>query len=115
MDILPKVNKIKTIGASRVSNTILLRPIENPIVNTVKKSEPMLLPSFRKAKLATETTEKTGKKRGRPSKEEKLKKKLERASSRIRDLVEGEPSKADIYNYFEDRIEELNTPESDSD
>jgi len=52
MDILPKVNKIKTIGASRVSNTILLRPIENPIVNTVKKSEPMLLPSFRKAKLA---------------------------------------------------------------
>ncbi len=47
------------------------------------------------------------KKGGRPSKADKLKAAKASATEAIVELVETEPTKKDIYNYFENRIAEL--------
>lgn len=51
------------------------------------------------------------KRKGRITKAEKMREKRSKASENIRELLESDPSKADIYKYFEARIEELNDVE----
>ena len=115
MDILPKVNSAVRTPVTRVANTVMLRPIANPTAPAITPATAPILPNVKIPSSVAYTTEsgKPGKKKGRPSKEDKRKAKLARASDGIRELLEDDPSKADVYAYFEARIEELN--ESDSD
>ena len=115
MDILPSLHTAHRAPTTRVSNTLMLRPIANPTAPAITPATAPILPNVRIPSAITHITEsgKTGKKKGRPSKEDKRKAKIAKASEGIRELLECDPSKADVYAYFEARIEELN--ESDSD
>jgi hypothetical protein len=64
-------------------------------------------PDPKKTSMLTPTVPTEKKKGGRPSKADKLKAARASASETIAALVESEPTKKNVYDYFEQRIEEL--------
>ena len=110
----------------RPGSNVLLRPlVGGGGAEPVKPSSgPALLPSIRssgrdvishvgatmsstKALPALAGTAPKERKRGRPTKAEKMKERRARVSEGIKALVDDEPSKADVHAYFENRIKEL--------
>ena len=83
-----KPDIITHVGATRgLASTTLLRPDPTPEVTNAPKAPE--------------------KKKGRPSKKDVLKEKRAKASEAIQELLESDPSKTDVANYFRHRIEEL--------
>lgn len=119
MSILPPSKPGDRRPMTRPVNTVMLRPV----VESVAKppTETAILPSIRssgakKAPIGTPATSATSalagtvpvaKKRGRPTKAEKMRERRARVSDQIKALVDDDPSKADIHAYFEARIKEL--------
>ena len=100
-------------------NTVMLRPMDVSAPSAVSKpSGTVLLPSIHSSRKGSTvaakplpelggTSIKEAKKKGRPSKAEKMKEKRARASEGIRALVDSEPSKKDVHAYFQARIKTL--------
>jgi hypothetical protein len=126
MDLLPPSKPGDRIVRGRPASSVLLKPIVSSGPEVVKSSgSTAILPSIRssgKDKIShvdssgRETikslpmlagTAPKEKKRGRPTKAEKMREKRSRASEGIKALVDDDPSKADVHAYFEARIKEL--------
>lgn len=118
MDILPPSKPGDRIRPARPPVRTVLRPIHSEASAVKKDSGPAILPSIRSShgtishvvapSLPTLAgSAPTEKKKGRPTKAEKLKEKKARASESIKALVDSDPTKADVHKYFESRIKEL--------
>lgn len=124
MDILPPSKPGDRIHAARPPIRTVLRPIYSEASAVKKDSGPVILPSIRSSHGTISHVGSSGveikglpmlagsattqdKKKGRPSKAEKMKEKKARASERIKELVDKDPTKADVHKYFEARIKEL--------
>lgn len=118
MSILPPSKPGDRRPMTRPVNTVMLRPIVES--TSAKPAEAAILPSVRSSGAkkpvggagipATSTlagTAPVAKKRGRPTKAEKMRERRARVSDQIKALVDDDPSKADIHAYFEARIKEL--------
>ncbi len=95
----------------------MLRPLEASPMSGRPSSEVAVLPSIRSSSKTVTSkapmlptlsgTVAEVKKKGRPSKAEKMKEKRAHASEAIRTLMDDDPRKADIHAYFEARVKEL--------
>lgn len=118
MSILPPSKPGDRIRPARPPMTTMLKPIHSETSAAKKATGPAILPSIHSSRgtishissppLPTLSgTVPVEKKKGRPSKAEKMKEKKARASESIKALVDSEPTKADVHKYFESRIKEL--------
>lgn len=109
MSFLPPVSLPPLPLPSRPGPTAMGRPAFLP--PAVPSNMPALMPTAAAAKnsVLEPTVPSEKKKGGRPSKADKLKAAKASASEAIVELIETEPTKKDIYNYFENRIAELRT------
>ena len=118
MDILPPSKPGDRGRPTRPALSTMLKPIHSDTSVAKKEAGPAILPSIHSSRgtishvIAPTLPTLAGsapveKKKGRPSKAEKMKEKRARASEQIKALVDSEPSKADVQKYFELRIKEL--------
>jgi hypothetical protein len=123
MSILPPSKPGARAPPSRPPSSALLKPIHSGVSDVKKSSEALLLPSIHSSRgtishisappLPTLAgTEPAEKKKGRPTKAQKMKEKRARASEGVKALVDSEPSKTDVHKYFESRIKQLLAEES---
>ena len=122
MDILPPSKPGERIIRSRPASNVILRPIAGTTSEPVKTgSSVAILPSIRSAMGGAGVISHVGgptiptlsgtapvsKKKGRPTKAEKMRERRARVSEDIKALVDDDPTKADVHAYFESRIKAL--------
>ena len=97
----PSLRDIAPAAAAPAAASGPMRPL--PAVRTSYFSSP----TPDRITLVEDTSPKPTKKRGRPSKADKLKAMRARASDAVRCLVESEPKKKDVLEFLRGRLEEL--------
>jgi hypothetical protein len=110
MEILPPIRGTSTFSL-HLSKDLPIPPSLRPLVPAggagEKKEDPKILPSYRMKLPVTEPAAIPTKKRGRPSKAEKVKAMKAKASEAVRMLIESEPKKRDVLDFLRERVEEL--------
>jgi len=126
MDILPPSKPGDRFFKPRPASNVMLRPLVSSAEPVKSSSAPVILPSIRSSDRTGSTishvapsgittkgmptlagTAPKEKKRGRPTKAEKMRERRARVSEGIKALVDDDPTKTEVHAYFEERIKEL--------